>query len=145
MQWDDRPNAGFSSVDADLLYLPIDPDPGRPNVAAQRADPYSTLNFVRDLLALRASTPALRTDASTRVINAGYPFAYLRGDSHLVVINPTRMPLTLTPGEFRVRQVLMARDCQVDGDVVALDAFGFGIFEILPKSAGAPDPTKPPR
>jgi maltose alpha-D-glucosyltransferase/alpha-amylase len=145
MQWDDRPNAGFSSADADLLYLPIDPDPGRPNVTAQRADPYSTLNFVRDLLALRASTSALRTDASTRVINAGYPFAYLRGDSHLVVINPTRMPLTLTPGEIRVRHVLMARDCQVDGDVVTLEPFGFGIFEILPESAGAPDPTKPHR
>ena len=40
MQWDDaRPNAGFSTAPADRLYLPQDPAPDRPTVAAQRDDP----------------------------------------------------------------------------------------------------------
>ena len=30
MQWDDTPNAGFSTADQSRLYLPIDPDPARP-------------------------------------------------------------------------------------------------------------------
>ena len=33
-----RPNAGFSTAPADRLYLPVDPAPDRPTVAAQRAD-----------------------------------------------------------------------------------------------------------
>ncbi|MFD0524148.1 alpha-amylase family glycosyl hydrolase [Paractinoplanes durhamensis] len=88
MQWDDGPNAGFSTAGADRLYLPVDPDPQRPNVAAQEADPASTLHFVRELIALRHANPALRTRASIEVISEGYPFAYVRGGTHLVVVNP---------------------------------------------------------
>jgi hypothetical protein len=39
MQWDDGPNAGFSTADPSRSYLPIDPDPTRPTVAAQEQDP----------------------------------------------------------------------------------------------------------
>lgn len=42
MQWDDSLNAGFSSADPSDLYLPIDPDPGRPTVAAQEQDASSS-------------------------------------------------------------------------------------------------------
>mgnify|MGYP002749668689 CR=1 FL=1 len=38
MQWDDSPNAGFSTADASRLYLPIDPSPARPTVAAEERD-----------------------------------------------------------------------------------------------------------
>src|SRR5690606_1816976 len=53
MQWDDTPNAGFSTAESERLYLPIDPDPDRPTVAAQDGVEGSTLTLVRDLLALR--------------------------------------------------------------------------------------------
>ena len=59
MQWDDGPNAGFSTAAADRLYLPVDPAPDRPTVAAQLADEGSLLHLVRRLIALRRSTPAL--------------------------------------------------------------------------------------
>ena len=39
MQWDDTANAGFSTAPPEALYLPIDPDPDRPTVAAQRCRP----------------------------------------------------------------------------------------------------------
>jgi len=130
MQWDDRPNAGFSSAAPELLYLPIDPDPDRPTVAAQRSDPDSTLHLVRDLLALRASTPALRAGPSTRVINADYPLAYLRGESHLVVINPTQDSMALTVPEALGARLLLGRGAGLHDDVVALEPFAFEILEL---------------
>ena len=93
MQWDDSVSAGFST--ATELYLPIDPAPDRPNVAAQLADPDSTLHLVRRLLELRRATPALGTHAATTVLHDGYPFAYLRGERHLVVVNPRREPASV--------------------------------------------------
>ena len=47
MQWDDSPNAGFSTADPADLYLPVDPEPDRPTVAAQDGVPGSTLELVR--------------------------------------------------------------------------------------------------
>src|SRR5699024_3009205 len=70
MQWDDGPNAGFSSAPPERLYLPIDPDPDRPTVAAQDGVAGSTLTLVRDLLALRRRTPALQGHAPTTVLSA---------------------------------------------------------------------------
>ncbi|MEU4242742.1 alpha-amylase family glycosyl hydrolase [Actinoplanes sp. NPDC026619] len=96
MQWDDGPNAGFSTASAEKLYLPIDPDPQRPTVAAQENDPGSTLNFVRELIRIRKDNPALQTRASIEVISEGYPFAYVRGGTHLVVVNPRRDAAELT-------------------------------------------------
>ncbi|HST66509.1 MAG TPA: alpha-amylase family glycosyl hydrolase, partial [Mycobacteriales bacterium] len=93
MQWDDaRPNAGFSTAPAGELYLPQDPDPDRPTVAAQLGDPDSPLERLRRLIRLRRETPALRTAAATTVLAGGYPLVYLRGDDHMVVINPAREP-----------------------------------------------------
>ncbi|MEZ5091542.1 alpha-amylase family glycosyl hydrolase [Nocardioides sp.] len=66
MQWDDGPNAGFSTADPSRLYLPVDPSPDRPTVAAQDGVPDSTLTLVRELLALRRETPSLQGTASTR-------------------------------------------------------------------------------
>ena len=79
MQWDDGPNAGFSTAPAERLYLPVDPAPDRPTVAAQRADPGSVLHLVRRLIALRRATPALGLAGATEVLHAGYPLVYLRG------------------------------------------------------------------
>jgi maltose alpha-D-glucosyltransferase/alpha-amylase len=137
MQWDAGPNAGFSTADAGALYLPIDPDPGRPTVAAQRADPGSVLYAVRDLIALRRATPALGGRASTRVLHAGYPFAYLRGETHLVVVNPRREPATVrlpaTRGARIVLRVGVRLDFGVgaDGDAVTVAGFGYGVLELV--------------
>lgn len=130
MQWDASANAGFSAADPSALYLPIDPDPARPTVAAQLADPDSVLHLVRDLLALRAATPELRTGPVTRVVHGGYPLAYVRGESHLVVINPTGMAMELAAHEAGGAVPLLVRGARVDGDVVALEPFGFGILEM---------------
>ena len=131
MQWDDGPNAGFSAAPAGSLYLPIDPDPGRPTVAAQRADEQSVLHQVRRLIKLRKELPALRTGGPVQVLSPGYPLAYLRDGTALVVINPRRepasFPLPFVTGQGRP-QVLLASGVTVEGGDVAADGFGYGVF-----------------
>lgn len=130
MQWDDAPNAGFSAADPSRLYLPVDPDPGRPTVAAQEHDPGSTLNLVRRLVALRRSTPALSAASSTRVLHAGYPFAYLRGGTHAVVVNPRREPASLDADVLAGATELLADGVSVAGGTVTTDGFGYGVFAL---------------
>jgi maltose alpha-D-glucosyltransferase/alpha-amylase len=130
MQWNDGPNAGFSSADPSRLYLPIDPDPARPTVAAQRADPSSTLHLVRELIALRRMRPALGGWATTRVLHEGYPFAYVRGESYLVVVNPGREPAALAVPEARNAGPVLASGVTVLGDVIGVEGFGYGVLEL---------------
>ena len=73
MQWDSSPNAGFSAAPPARLYLPIDPDQGRPTVAGQRADQDSLLNTVRDLIALRRAHPELGPGGSLEILSRRVP------------------------------------------------------------------------
>lgn len=59
MQWANTPNGGFCPVDVEP-WLPVNPDYVRGiNVAEQRQDRGSLLNFYRGMLRLRRETPAL--------------------------------------------------------------------------------------
>jgi glycosidase len=137
MQWDDGPNAGFSTAEESRLYLPVDPDPARPTVAAQEHDPGSTLNLVRRLVALRRATPALGGRSSVRVLNEGYPFAYVRDGTHLVVVNPRRDPAVMGAGELAGAEPLLADGVSVDGDTVTANGFGYGIFVLSGRADAA--------
>lgn len=101
MQWDDSPNAGFSTGPASQLYLPVDSAPGRPTVAAQRADEASLLNCVRRLIALRMAHPALGASGAFEPVHAEageLPFVYIRrmgGESILVALNPAARACTI--------------------------------------------------
>jgi glycosidase len=81
MQWGPGPDAGFSGAPPDRFYLPLDPDPGRPNVATQRAEEGSLLHLVRELITLRRGNAELSTgpQGGLEVLHDGYPLAYLRG------------------------------------------------------------------
>jgi maltose alpha-D-glucosyltransferase/alpha-amylase len=136
MQWDDGPNAGFSTAEPSRLYLPIDPDPDRPTVAAQEGDPASTLTLVRRLVALRRATPALGTRASTRVVHEGYPFAYVRGESHLVVVNPRREPATLTVPEAAGATPVWTSGVDPTRDGLTVSGFGYGILTLAARRTG---------
>lgn len=61
MQWNDGPNAGFSSAPSEALYLPVIDDEvygyQKVNVAAQERDPDSLLNRLRTLLRIRKAHP----------------------------------------------------------------------------------------
>ena len=132
MQWDDGPNAGFSAADPADLYLPVDPAPDRPTVAAQLADPHSTLHLVRELVALRRAHPVLGTRASTEVLHAGYPFAYVRGGTHLVVVNPRGTRAGVEAPRARGGRVLMGMGVMLPGDddEVSVEAFGWAVVQL---------------
>jgi alpha-glucosidase len=57
MQWDETPNAGFTTGHP---WLPVGPTYTTCNVSTQNDDPDSVLNFYRSLLRLRKSSVALR-------------------------------------------------------------------------------------
>jgi maltose alpha-D-glucosyltransferase/alpha-amylase len=132
MQWDDSPNAGFSTAPADRLYLPVDPDPDRPTVAAQRADEGSLLHLVRRLIALRKATPELGAHSPVDVLHTGYPFVYVRGGRFLVVVNPRRETAELRlprPGLGDGRPVLN-EGVRLGEGLVTAPGFSWGVFEL---------------
>jgi maltose alpha-D-glucosyltransferase/alpha-amylase len=131
VQWDDGPNAGFSAAPASALYLPVDPDPGRPTVSAQRASDGSLLHQVRRLIALRKQVPALRTGGGVDVLHAGYPLVYLRGGTHLVVINPRREPATVALPSATARAVpVIEAGVRLRAGEITADGFSYGVFEV---------------
>jgi glycosidase len=131
MQWNSRPNAGFSTAPAARLYLPVDPDPGRPTVASQRTDQDSLLNTVRDLIALRRAHPELRNGGSLEILYDGYPLAYLRGGRFLVVINPSDRGCVLSHDHPELADATTVRQTGVKLDQTTITAgpFSFGIFQ----------------
>lgn len=95
MQWDAKCNAGFSAAPREKLYLPIDPDPNRPNVAAQQGKEGSLWEEVKKLLHIRQEHPALQSEAGMRFVYAedhAYPLVYERSceeETVLVILNPS--------------------------------------------------------
>ena len=132
MQWDQGTNAGFSAAPAGRLYLPVDPDPGRPDVAGQRADETSLLNLVRELIALRRAVPELGAAGSLEVLHDGYPLAYLRGAGHLVVINPSAdaVEIRVERPEFAAATRVLGHGVTVGESALSAGPFAFGIFRI---------------
>ena len=137
MQWDDSPNAGFSTAPADRLYLPLDPDPDRPTVAAQREDPGSLLNTVRALIQLRRATADLGPAAATELLHDGYPLVYRRGERHLVVVNPGGREASLDLADGAHDDEAYARAEQLLGQGVVLDRriltaapYGYAVYRL---------------
>lgn len=94
MQWDAGRHAGFSTVEP---WLPLASDWCEANVAAERADPASLLNFYRRLIGLRRSSPALSHGAYQSVATSGDLLAYIRvgaGERILVALNLGAEPVT---------------------------------------------------
>jgi glycosidase len=132
MQWDSSPNAGFSAAPAARLYLPVDPDPGRPAVAAQRAEADSLLHTVRNLIALRRDHPELGPGGSLEVLSGDYPLAYLRGGRFLVVINPSdrvRVVPHARP-ELAAATPVQPTGVTVGPATVTAGPFSYGIFQL---------------
>ena len=132
MQWDQGPNAGFSSADPASLYLPIDPDPERPTVAAQRADEMSLLHHVRELIALRATHQVLGPSGSLEVLNDGYPLVYVRGGRFLVVVNPSasEVELAIDRPDLAGAEEIKVAGISVSAAKITAAPFSHGIFHI---------------
>lgn len=94
MQWTEGWNAGYSTCDPRMLYLPLATEGGTLTVEAQENDKNSLLNFTRALIKLRHQLPALGNDGSWQMLSdpARYPMVFQRekdGQRLVVVINPS--------------------------------------------------------
>ena len=142
MLWDGTANAGFSTAPIDKIYIPQDPDPGRMTVEKAEADPTSLLHYVRTLLRLRKSVPALGADASWRLVSSldqPYPMVYERkmgNERCYVMVNPSGKTVKVTlPAEASKPELIGGsyKKCTYrqtrQGDVVTLSPVSAVIFK----------------
>lgn len=130
MQWSDGENLGFSSADADHLYLPVDGSADAPTVADQETDPDSLLNTVRQLLAFRHANPDLQADGGFKVLHAekgSRLFAYQRGDL-ILAVNPGEEAVSL-PLECAVKLAFQIGSCHLSKNSVLLEGQSFVILK----------------
>jgi alpha-glucosidase len=101
LPWEgDAPPFGFSR-DGVRPWLPQPPSWAGLTVAAQRADPGSTLNLYRRALRLRRGTSALHTEPLTWRDTADDVLSFDRGPAFWCVVNLSREPVDLA-GQGRV-------------------------------------------
>jgi alpha-glucosidase len=89
MQWTAEPGAGFTA-DGAAPWLPFADDR---SVAAQREDPSSVLNFVRDLIALRRGRADLCEGAYETL--PGPAWVWRRGEGTIVALNLSDEPVSV--------------------------------------------------
>jgi maltose alpha-D-glucosyltransferase/alpha-amylase len=143
MQWDDSPNAGFSTAAPEKLYLPIDPHSDRPTVAALQGDPASLLNQTRRLIELHRTQPALRAEAAFELLYAErgrLPLVYQRQAENqrlVIAINPSLQPVSAKlslPGIATLPQTIWGQPealTQIDsGWQIELPPAAGGIYQV---------------
>lgn len=119
MQWDDSPNAGFSSPGAEP-WLPVAADYAQRNMAVESADPDSVLSLYRRMLAFRRGSDALRRGSFVRVPVHGNALAYLReasGDRAFAAVNfgAERIEVAVPAGTVAVATSRWREGDRVDG------------------------------
>jgi alpha-glucosidase len=117
MPWDATSNAGFSTGKP---WLRLNPDYARVNVASERRDPNSLLNFYRQLLALRRASPALQQGSYRALATTGEVFAYERATADrrlLIALNFSSRPAQIEiDGAWQVRLSSVERaEAKVNG------------------------------
>ena len=118
-QWDNSGQAGFTTG---MPWIGVNPDYRKINVAAQEKDPWSVLNYFRQLIALRKNSPDL-VYACYTLLDAENPrtYTYLRkGEKYhyLVVLNFSSKQAEAYPGiDMQGAEILM---CNY-GDLPQLD------------------------
>jgi maltose alpha-D-glucosyltransferase / alpha-amylase len=143
MQWADEPNAGFSTAD-DLVHPVIDEGVWsykHVNVAAQRRDPSSFLNWMASMIRLRKECPEIGW-GRPRILDVGADNVLAlrydwRGAAVVVVHNfadaPREARLRLEGEEgTRLSNLMEEEELRADDGVhsVVLDALGYRWFRI---------------
>ena len=115
MQWDDTPNAGFSTG---APWLPVADDYRIVNVASERSEARSMLNLYRQMIELRRRLPALAVGDYHGIRGEGDLLAYLReyrGQRIVIALNLGAEPLRFElPGGGG--QVLLSTNLDREGE-----------------------------
>jgi alpha-glucosidase len=117
MQWDDTPNAGFTTG---TPWLPLSADWEVVNVAAERTDPDSMLTLHRRLIALRRREAALAAGNYAPVAVSGDLLAYIRerhGRRFLVALNLGDQPYVLElPDDLGQGRIVLSTHLDREGE-----------------------------
>ena len=139
MPWGGLTADGFGpGAPHDSRYLPQDTAPGAPTVAGAVADPGSLLHHARELIALRHADRRLDVGAPVRVLSTGYPFAYLRGGTLAVLLNPGRAPVSADLPGAGGAAVVLARGCRAEDDAVHLAGHGYAVLDLAERPPDHP-------
>lgn len=139
MQWDNSPNAGFSTADASQLYLPVDQAENSPSVQDQENDADSLLNYIRKLIRLRQSCAALNNSGELEILFAEdneCPLIYSRyseEDRFLIAVNPSGAATTKLlhekHGQYEAVYVSNCKICNTPAGIeLSMGPVSFGIF-----------------
>jgi alpha-glucosidase len=116
MQWDESDHAGFSNSDP---WLPIDKKYKRVNVAVEKTDSYSMLNFNKKLIELRQNEPALHIGDYITIYSDKQVLAYKRTYeklSFLIVLNMTHKPCYFNPEDQSFNgKIILATTPELEG------------------------------
>ncbi|MBV9772731.1 MAG: DUF3459 domain-containing protein [Gemmatimonadetes bacterium] len=118
MQWDDSPNAGFTTG---TPWLPVAEDFTEVNVQRERDDPRSLLSLYRRLIELRRAEPALHAGAYEPVEAKGDVLAYVRsgeGRRFLVALNLGAETQSLEARRGTSGTVVLSTNPERDGEGV---------------------------
>jgi maltose alpha-D-glucosyltransferase/alpha-amylase len=129
MQWTQGKNKGFSQAAAEKLYLPTDPRPDAPNVAAQEQEPGSLLNTLKAILALRRAEPDLQAKPNLEILYAQkntLPFIYRRG-AFVLAVNPGGNSVT-APVQASGNRVYAIGHCALEKGLCSMDGQSFGVW-----------------
>ena len=138
MQWDAKPNAGFSKK---APWLPVPASYQTHNVASESKDPNSVLDLYKKVLALRHSNLAL-LEGSYTALNEDDPnvMSYLRsykGKGVLVVLNMSATPQKASfdlskQGLARaaLKPLIASPEASAKGSDVTLEPYGLLIAEV---------------
>ena len=130
MQWEKSANLGFSTAEAQNLYLPVDPAADAPVVSEQEQDKNSLLNTVKAILALRHRYEDLQADAPFAVVcsEPDRPFLYRRGEL-LIVVNPSGQTLETKIKGKPEETVFQIGSCSVQGEMLTVGPQSFAILK----------------
>jgi len=138
MQWNDKPNAGFSTK---APWLPVPPSHATHNVASESKDPNSILTFYKRLLVLRHTNRAL-LDGNYVALNESDEnvLSYLRsykGQAVLVALNmsavPQQVKFDLGNQGFasaKFKSLVATPQATATGPEVSLPPFGVFVAEV---------------
>jgi maltose alpha-D-glucosyltransferase/alpha-amylase len=136
MQWNNEKNLGFSSAEADRLYLPVDPSPDAPTVEGSRKESGSLLNTVKALLRIRNTESDLQSKPNLEIVYAekGKPLFIYRRGSFLIALNPGGRKLEKNLARLNgnnTQEIFSIGKCSITNSVCVMEAQSFGIWRVL--------------
>lgn len=139
MQWDNSLNAGFSTANKELLYVPVDENENRPNVKEQIADESSLLNEIKRLIAFRKEHTCLQSKGDIEFVYAKkneYPLAYIRKDENeklFVIVNPSDREIELSLDLQIKEKLYLIGTSSIDKNKIKIGKESYVVYELKSK------------